>query len=55
MSNLKNAVTLPETRPAIKPVPKESIPDNPNDPFGVVPSIIEEIEEIGRKYIEPRR
>lgn len=55
MSNLKYAVTLPETRPAVKPIPKETMPANPDDPFGVGPAIIEEIEEIGRKYVEPRR
>jgi hypothetical protein len=55
MSNLKYAATITEPRPATRPVPKETMPENPNDPFGVGPAIIEEIEEIGRKYTEPRK
>jgi len=42
---------MPETLPE----PVETIPSNPNDPFGVDRKIIEEIEEIGRRYIAPRK
>ncbi len=50
MSRLMNAAPLVETRPATKPAPVETIPANPNDPFGVDPKLIEEIEEIGQRY-----
>jgi hypothetical protein len=53
MSTLKNAATVIETQPETKPIPVETMPDNPNDPLGVRPEIIEEIEEIGRKYTRP--
>jgi len=55
MTTLKYAATVIERRPATRPVPVETIPDNPNDPFGVGQEIIEEIEEIGRKYATPRQ
>jgi hypothetical protein len=54
MALLTNAAPAVETRPATKPTP-ETIPANPNDPFGVDHKIIEEIEEIGRKYAEPQK
>ena len=44
-----------ETQPATKTAPAETIPDNPNDPFGVHRQIIEEIEELGRKHAEPTK
>lgn len=52
---LKYAETVIETQPSTRPIPAEKMPDNPNDPFGVGPQIIEEIEEIGRKYNEPQK
>jgi hypothetical protein len=52
MSDLQNAASVVETRPEIKPGPMETIPANPNEPFGVHHKIIEEIEELGRKYAE---
>ena len=55
MDILKSAATRVETRPAIRPIPMETIPANPNDPNGVRREIIEEIEEIGRKYAEPQK
>jgi hypothetical protein len=55
MNTLHNATTIAEPRPATRPAPVETIPANPNDPNGVSPAIIEEIEEIGRKYNEPRK
>ena len=54
MSIQKNAATVIETRPQIIPIPVETMPDNPNDPSGVRREIIEEIEEIGRKYAQPQ-
>jgi hypothetical protein len=54
MSNIYNAAPAIETRPETQPMPVETIPDNPNDPFGVDRKIIEEIEEIGRRYVEPK-
>lgn len=50
MSTLTNAAPAVETRPAVQPVPVETLPDNPNDPFGVERTIIEQIEEIGRRH-----
>ena len=55
MSILKNAAPAVETAPATRTVPAENIPANPNDPFGVHRHIIEEIEELGRKYAEPQK
>jgi hypothetical protein len=55
MSTLQNAAAAPATQPAVRPIPKETVPANPNEPFGVGPKIIEEIEEIGRKYTGPKR
>lgn len=55
MSQIKYAVAVPETRPATEPIPAETLPANPNDPFGVRREIIEEIEEIGRRYVQPKR
>jgi hypothetical protein len=59
MSILTNAVpateTETQTRPAVQPIPVETLPANPNDPFGVRREIIEEIEKIGRRYNEPRK
>jgi hypothetical protein len=55
MSHLKYAATETETRPATRPIPKEALPANPNEPFGVVPEIIEEIEQIGRRYEQPQK
>ena len=59
MSILINAApateTETQTRPATEPIPVETLPDNPNDPYGVGHKIIEEIEEIGRRHIAPRR
>jgi len=55
MMTLLNTAPAVETRPATKPSPREALPDNPDDPLGVDHKIIEEIEEIGRRYIEPRR
>jgi hypothetical protein len=55
MTPLKYAATETETRPATKPITKETLPANPNDPLGVPQTIIEEIEEIGRKYAERQR
>ena len=55
MSTLYNTAPAIETRPETQPMPVETIPDNPNDPFGVDRKIIEEIEEIGRRYVEPRK
>lgn len=55
MSTLTDAAPAVETRPAVKPIPAETFPDDPNDPFGVDHELIEEIEEIGRKYSEPRK
>jgi len=54
MSDLYNAAPAIETRPETQPMPVETIPENPNDPFGVDHKIIEEIEEIGRRYAEPQ-
>jgi hypothetical protein len=53
MPVLTNVAPLVETRPATRPKPVETIPANPNDPFHVDRKIIEEIEEIGRKYAAP--
>ena len=55
MSTLTNSGTVEETRPALEPIPLETLPDNPNDPFGVDRKLIEEIEEIGRKYAQPQK
>ena len=54
MSALHNAAPAVETLPETQPKPVETIPDNPNDPFGVDRKIIEELEEIGRRYRRPR-
>jgi hypothetical protein len=48
MSILNNESVTVETAPSTLPIPAETIPLDPNDPCGVTPSIIEEIEEIGR-------
>ena len=53
MATLHNAAPAVEPRPETAPV--ETIPDNPNDPFGVDRKIIEEIEEIGRRHANPQR
>ena len=53
MSFLKNEAVTVETAPSTLPIPVETIPADPNDPCGVNPSLIEEIEEIGRNH--PRR
>jgi hypothetical protein len=53
MAALKNNATTVETKPETRPV--ETIPANPNDPFGVHRQIIEEIEELGRRYAEPQK
>lgn len=55
MSMLMNAAPAVETQPKTEPIPAETLPDNPNDPFGVDTKIIEEIEEIGRRYTQPRK
>jgi len=54
-NNAPAVETRPETMPETLPEPVETIPSNPNDPFGVDRKIIEEIEEIGRRYIAPRK
>ena len=54
MNTLNSAAPVIETQPQTSPLPVEAIPDNPNDPFGVDRKIIEEIEEIGRRYAEPQ-
>ena len=54
MSTLHNGTPAVETRPETQPIPVETMPTNPNDPFGVDRKIIEEIEEIGRRYDEPQ-
>ena len=54
MSTLNSTTPAVETRPETQPMPVETIPDNPNDPFGVDRKIIEEIEEIGRRHNVPR-
>ena len=54
MSALKYAATVVETRPETRPIPVETMPDNPDDSLGVRREIIEEIEEIGRKYARPQ-
>ena len=41
-----------EAQPATLPAPVESIPDDPNESFGVHREIIEQIEEIGRRYAD---
>ena len=48
MSLLINESVTVETAPSTLPIPAETIPADPNDPCGVNPSLIEEIEEIGR-------
>ena len=53
MSTMINSAPAVETQPATRPV--ETIPANPNDPFGVHRQLIEEIEEIGRKYAQPQK
>jgi len=53
MSLLNNEAVTVETAPSTLPIPAETIPVDPNDPCGVNPSLIEEIEEIGRSH--PRR
>ncbi len=55
MNTLYNATTVTEPLPAARPIPVETLPANPNDPYGVTPNIIEEIEKIGRKYDRPRK
>jgi hypothetical protein len=57
MFTITNAApaTETETRPETKTAPVETMPANPNDPFGVDRKLIEEIEEIGRRYSRPRR
>jgi hypothetical protein len=55
MSTQTNAAPAVETRPAARPAPAESIPANPDDPCGVDNEIIEEIEEIGRRYAGPQK
>ena len=55
MNALYNAAPVIEAEPQTLPQPVETIPDNPNDPFGVDRKIIEEIEEIGRRYVEPQK
>jgi hypothetical protein len=51
----KNTATEVETRPSTQPIRREAFPDDPDDPYGVRPEIIEEIEEIGRKYAVPQK
>lgn len=53
MFTLNQAAPAIETRPITEPIPLETMPDDPNDPLGVDHTIIEEIEEIGRRY-EPQ-
>ncbi len=48
MSRVNNEAVTVETAPSTLPIPAETIPADPNDPCGVTPSLIEEIEEIGR-------
>lgn len=48
MSHLNNEAGTVETAPSTLPIPVETIPADPNDPCGVNPSLIEEIEEIGK-------
>lgn len=55
ITTMANAAPVIETQPETQPAPVETIPANPNDPFGVNPRIIEEIEEIGRRYTERNR
>ena len=57
MSTVTNAATVVETevRPETTAIPAETLPANPNDPFGVDRKLIEEIEEIGRRHRRPRR
>lgn len=52
---VKNAAPVIETQPATTPIPKEAMPDDPNDPFGVDREIIEEIEKIGRRHAEANK
>jgi hypothetical protein len=53
MSILINESVTVETAPSTLPIPVETMPTDPNDPCGVTPALIEEIEEIGRNH--PRR
>jgi len=55
MSITMRAASTVETQPATRPKPVETIPADPNDPAGVEHTIIEEIEEIGRRYAERRK
>ncbi len=55
MTTLYSSAPAIETLPETQPAPVETIPDNPHDPFGVDRKIIEEIEEIGRRYVEPQK
>lgn len=48
LTQLHNEAAAVETAPSTLPIPAETIPADPNDPCGVTPSLIEEIEEIGR-------
>jgi hypothetical protein len=48
MSHLNNEAGTVETAPSTLPIPAETFPADPNDPCGVNPSLIEEIEEIGK-------
>ena len=54
MSIPSNVAPAVEQRPAVQPIPLETLPNNPDDPCGVRPEIIEEIEEIGRKHAGSR-
>ena len=54
MFRITNAVPVTEQQPTTIPIPAETIPDNPNAPFGVQQQIIDDIDDIGRKYAEPR-
>ena len=53
MQTPANNATVTETAPAVQPIPLETMPENPNDPFGVRRELIEEIEEIGRRHAKP--
>ena len=55
LTQATGAAPVTETRPATEPIPAETLPDDPNDGFGVGHQIIEEIEKIGRRYNTPRR
>lgn len=50
---INNESVTVETAPSTLPIPAETMPTDPNDPCGVTPALIEEIEEIGRNH--PRR